>query len=101
MGEELELRDKFAKLLESRFAAWRGDLASEIAEDIRAAGRAGAEQAEERFARRLEAVRSEEATLSKHSARAECEEIRSQVRTAELALRQEVVSARQALSAEL
>merc|ERR1712087_211405 len=76
-------------------------LASEIAEDIRAAGRAGAEQAEERFARRLDAVRNEETMLCKHSARADCEEIRSQVRAAEAALRQEVASVRQALSGEL
>jgi hypothetical protein len=99
--EELELRDKFAKLLESRFAAWRGDLASEIAEDIRAAGRAGGEQAEERFARKLEAIRNEEAMLCKHTARSESEEIRSQVRASETMLRQEVASARQALTAEL
>merc|ERR1712228_636265 len=37
----------------------------------------------------------------KHSVRADCEEIRSQGRAAEVALRQEVASVRQSLSGEL
>jgi hypothetical protein len=96
--EELELRDKFAKLLETRFAAWRGDLASEIAEDIRTAGRVGAEQAHEQFARTLKAMRTDEAA---HAARVECEEVRKEVRLCEATLRQEVAASRQALTAEL